>query len=142
MLDHLLSCALFALFVPIGASAQAVPDAEAVVRAYTDAANDGDLDRFLSLYDPSIRKFRFPGQLTSEGIEHNRQSYAKSFAANPRLHVEIVKLIRLGDKVMVHDRVTGLASGQTADELTVYQVTQGRITNILYVERLTREGEK
>jgi hypothetical protein len=142
MLHHLLSSALFALLVPIDASAQPVPDAEAVVRAYTDAANHGDLDRFLSLYDPNIRKYRFPGQLTSEGIEHNRQSYAKSFAANPRLHVEIVKLVRLGDKVMVHDRVTGLASGQTSDELTVYQVTQGRITNILYVERLTREGEK
>lgn len=119
-------------------SAQAPADPEDVVRAYTDAANEGDLDRFLSLYDPSIRKFRFPGQMTSEGIDHNRQSYARSFAANPDLHVEILELIRLGDKVMVHDRVTGLANGTTSDELTVYQVENGRITNILYVERISR----
>jgi hypothetical protein len=120
------------------ASAQTSADPEAVVRAYTDAANKGDLERFLSLYDPTIRKFRFPGQISSEGIEHNRKTYAKSFAANPDLKVEIVDLIHLGDKVMVHDRVTGLASGQTSEELTVYQVANGRITNIMYVERLVR----
>ncbi len=120
------------------ASAQAIADPETVVRAYAEAANDGDLDRFLSLYDPQIRKYRFPGQLSSEGMEHNRAAYQKSFAANPDLHVEIVDLIKLGDKVMVHDRVTGLSNGGTSDELTVYQVTDGRITNILYVERLVR----
>lgn len=137
MLRRILSCAaLLALTSPAVAEAPPAPDHEAVVRAYTDAANASDVDRFLGLYDPAIRKFRFPGQLTSEGIEHNRRAYAKSFAANPDLHVEIIALIRLGDKVMVHDRVTGLANGGTADELTVYQVEGGRITNILYVERI------
>lgn len=127
------------LFILVGATAgtaQTATDPEAVVRAYADAANRGDLEGFLALYDPRIRKYRFPGQLTSEGLEHNRTSYAKSFAANPKLRVEIVQLIRLGDKVMVHDRVTGLANGRTANELTVYQVEGGRITNILYVERM------
>lgn len=132
------SIAIAALLCTSGAMAQTSADPEAVVRAYTDAANRGDLERFLGLYDPAIRKYRFPGQLSSEGIEHNRRSYAKSFAANPDLHVEIVDLIRLGDKVMVHDRVTGLANGQTSDELTVYQVENGRITNIMYVERIAR----
>jgi hypothetical protein len=130
--------ALFVLISMSGTSARTAADPEAVVRAYTAAANDGDLDRFLSLYDPKIRKFRFPGQLTSVGIEHNRKSCARSFAANPDLRVDIVRLIGLGDKVMVHDRVTGLATGQTSDELTVYQVAGGRITNILYVERIAR----
>lgn len=135
----ILSCAaLLALATPVAAETRPAPDPEAVVRAYTDAANSGDLDRFLGLYDPAIRKFRFPGQLTSEGVEHNRRAYEKSFAANPDLHVEIVALVRLGDKIMVHDRVTGLANGGTADELTVYQVEGGRITNILYVERISR----
>lgn len=130
--------ALLTVTYASAATAQNDADPETVVRAYADAASRGDLDHFLSLYDPAIRKYRFPGQLSSEGIEHNRKAYAKSFAANPDLRVEIVKLIRLGDKVMVHDRVTGLASGQTADELTIYQVANGRITNIVYVERLTR----
>jgi hypothetical protein len=47
-------------------------------------------------------------------------------------------MITLGDKVMVRDRVTGLPDGRTADELTLYQVENGRITNIVYVERQVR----
>lgn len=139
MFFRILCCAaLLAVASPASAEAPSAPatNPEAFVRAYTDAANAGDIDRFLGLYDPTIRKFRFPGQMTSEGVEHNRRVYEKSFAANPDLHVEIVALIRLGDKVMVRDRVTGLANGGTADELTVYQIEGGRITNILYVERI------
>jgi hypothetical protein len=124
------------------APAQPAQSAESVVRAYTDAANRGDLEAFLDLYDPQISKYRFPAQLTSQGIAHNRETYARSFAANPNLKVEIVELVALGDKVMVHDRVTGLASGQTAEELTVYQVQNGRISDILYVERITSSSTR
>jgi hypothetical protein len=114
-------------------SAQASP--EEVVRAYTEAANRHDLEAFLALYAPSIRKFRFPGELTSEGIEHNRAVYSKSFPAAPNLKIEILELFAVGDKVVVHDRVTGRPDGKTADEITVYQVQDGRITNIVYVEQ-------
>ena len=107
---------------------------EEVVRAYNDAANRHDLEAFLALYDSSIRKYRFPGELASEGIEHNRAIYAKSFAAKPDIIVETVEMITLGDKVMVHDRVRGLPDGKVSDELTVYQVAGGKIVNIVYVE--------
>jgi uncharacterized protein (TIGR02246 family) len=108
---------------------------EAVVRAYTDAANRHDLEAFLALYAPDIRKFRFPGELASSGIEHNRQVYTKSFAQKSKIKVEIVELITLNDKVIVHDRVTGRPDGKTADEVTIYQVENGKITNIVYVEQ-------
>ena len=111
---------------------------EEVVRAYTEAANRHDVDAFLALYADDVRKFRFAGEMTSQGIAHNREIYTKSFAAAPDLKIEIVELIALGDKVMVHDRVTGRPDGKTADELTVYQVRDGRIANIVYVERQAR----
>ena len=123
------------------ASAQPAPStrtAEEVVRAYTDAANRHDLEAFLALYADDVRKFRFAGEMTSQGIAHNRETYKKAFAAAPNLKIDIVEMIVLGDKVMVHDRVTGRPDGKTADELTVYQVNDGRITNIVYVEQLAR----
>jgi hypothetical protein len=130
---------LFLHLCVLGTIAQRVVAAEQspeeVVRAYTDAANRHDLEGFLALYAPTIRKFRFPGQMTSEGIEHNRRVYAKAFAAAPDLKIEIIEMITLADKVMVHDRVTGRPDGKTAEELTVYQVQDGRITNIVYVEQ-------
>lgn len=127
--------AVLALGVARSEPAPTVLTAEEVVRAYTDAANRHDLDAFLALYDDDVRKFRFPGELASQGIAHNRETYTKSFAAAPNLKIDIVEMIVLGDKVMVHDRVTGRPDGKTSDELTVYQVTDGRITNIVYVER-------
>ncbi len=123
------------------ALAQTAPDAatpEAVVRAYAEAANRHDLEGFLALYAPGIRKYRFPGEFRGEGVPRYREAYAKSFAANPDLKVEIVQLIALGDKVVSHDRVTGLADGRAADEITVYEVRDGRIVNMVAVERIIR----
>lgn len=125
-----------ALTTSCAAAPPATPTPEAVVRAYADAASRNALEEFLALYHPQINKYRFPGELASQGIEHNRQVYERSFAQNPGLRVEVVQLIAVGNKVAVHDRVTGLASGETVDELTVYEVQDGRIVNIVYVERL------
>jgi hypothetical protein len=111
---------------------------EEVVRAYTEAANEGDLEKFLAQYAPGIRKYRFPGELASEGIEHNRKVYTKAFASYPDLRVEILELIALDEMVVVHDRVTGRPDGKTADEITVYEVQDGLITNIVYVKQSVR----
>src|SRR4051812_25267791 len=130
--------AMLALGVASAEPARTVLTPEEVVRAYTDAANRHDLDAFLTLYADDVRKFRFAGQLTSQGIAHNREIYTKSFAASPNLKIDIVEMIVLGDKVLVHDRVTGRPDGKTADELTAYEVRDGRITNIVYVEQLVQ----
>src|SRR5689334_17072729 len=130
--------AVLALSVASAAPAPSPRTPEEVVRAYTDAANRHDLEAFLALYADDVRKFRFAGEMTSQGIAHNRETYKKAFAAAPNLKIDIVEMIVLGDKVMVHDRVTGRPDGKTADELTVYQVNDGRITNIVYVEQLAR----
>lgn len=114
------------------------PTPEEVVRAYADAATRHDVEALLALYATDVHKFRFPGTATSEGREYNRERYKKNFAENPDLKVKIVDLMVLGDKVVCRDLVTGLASGKTSEELTVYQVTEGQISNIVYVERLLR----
>lgn len=56
-----------------------------------------------------------------------------------RSKIEILESFAVADKVVVHDRVTGRPDGKTADEITVYQVQDGRITNIVYVEQNVRD---
>jgi hypothetical protein len=102
------------------------------------AATDGDLEKFLAQYAPGIRKYRFPGTLASEGLEHNRKIYTKAFASYPDLNVEIVDLIAMDDIVVVRDRVTGRPDGKVSDEITVYEVKDGLITNIVYVKQSVR----
>lgn len=109
-----------------------------VVQAYVDAANRNDLEAFLALYSPSIKKYRFPATLASEGIEHMRKVYTKSFAEKTGIHVEVISMIALGDKVMCYDYVTGLPNAGEAYETVVYQVENGLITNIVYVDRITK----
>ncbi len=77
------------------------------MRAYTEAANRHDLEAFLALYAPGIRKFRFPGELTSEGSSTIGPCTPAQFSAAPDLKIEILELFAVGDKVVVHDRVTG-----------------------------------
>jgi len=121
------------------ATAQAAPSSpEDVVRAYAEAANRHDVDALLALYAPDVRKYGFPATPGSEGRESNREKYKRNFAENPGLNVKILELTSVADKVVSHDLVTGLASGQMSEELTVYQVDGGQITNIVYVERQLR----
>jgi len=118
--------------------AQAASSPEDVVRAYAEAANRHDVEALLALYAPDVRKYRFPGTLASEGRESNRDKYKRNFAENPDLKVKILDMSVLADKVVSHDLVTGLASGRTSEEIAVYQVENGLITNIVYVERSLR----
>jgi hypothetical protein len=132
--------ALACLFALSAAAAQAASPTtpEEVVRAYADAANRHDVEGLLALYAPDVRKYRFPDTLASQGREGNRDKYRRDFAENPDLKVKILDLSVVADKVVSHDLVTGLASGKTSEEVTVYQVEGGHISNIVYVERLLR----
>ena len=107
-----------------------------VVMAYVDAANNHDLDAFLALYAPDIRKYQFPATFAASGRDHFKAVYTKSFAQKTEIRVTVVSMLTLGDKVVSRDHVTGLPGGKSADELTVYQVADGLITNITYVDRV------
>jgi hypothetical protein len=134
-----LSFALAGILACASLAAHAAPATpEEVVRAYADAANRHDVDALLALYAPDVRKYAFPATLASQGRESNREKYRKNFAENPALKVQILGMTTVADKVVSHDLVTGLASGKTSEEIAVYQVDDGQITNIVYVERHLR----
>lgn len=136
---RLLLAAASGILVMSSPAVRAAPAEPAdVVRAYAAAANRHDVDALLDLYAEDVRKFAFPATLASEGRESNREKYRRNFAENPALNVKILDMTTLADKVVSHDLVTGLASGKVSEEIAVYQVEDGRITNIVYVERHLR----
>ena len=123
----------------VAAAARAAPSSpEDVVRAYAEAANRHDVEALLALYAPDVRKYGFPGTLSSQGRESNREKYKRNFAENPDLNVKILDMTGVANKVVSHDLVSGLASGKLSEEITVYQVDGGQIANIVYVERQLR----
>jgi hypothetical protein len=115
-------------------------DPQSVVREYAATWNAGNLDAFLALHSPDVRKYRLDDatsqfELTTNGSAVVRQKYQPLFAKNPRVHVEIVSLTTLGEMVVSRDRVSGGADGHVSHEMTMYQVRDGLIQNIWYLGR-------
>jgi hypothetical protein len=85
-------------------------DPEAVVQRQLEAYNARDLGRFLAEYSPEVRVYRPPA---SEPAIVGREALAAFYSTQrfncAGLHAELLNRIVLGNKVIDHERITGLA---------------------------------
>ena len=129
------------MIASLTASAQSGMSPDAVVREYAATWNAGDLDAFLALHSPDVKKYRRDDatsqfELTTTGRSVVRQKYQPLFAKEQRVLVEIVSMTSLGEIVVSRDRVSGGADGHVSHELTMYQVRDGLIQNVWYLGRV------
>jgi hypothetical protein len=134
--------ALTLLFGSVNAFPRNDPSPEGVVRDYARTWNAGDFEAFLALHSSNVRKYRRADavsafELTTSGREVVKQKYQPLFAKTPRVHVEIVSVISLGEMVVTRDRVSGAGDGHVSHELTMYEVKDGLIQAIWYLGRVT-----
>ena len=134
--------ALLALSLSFGSSSFAADSKspEQIVRDYAATWNAGNQDAFYALQDPGIHKFARDAEtsefnLTTAGIDDVMIKYRPLFAKASRPTVEIVSLTTLGEIVVTRDHVTNAAESYDANEMTMYQVHDGRIVNIWYLGR-------
>ena len=98
-----------------------------------DAYNARDLERFVQEYTDDVVVYRLPA---TEPVLQGKAALAAHYAANrfnlPKLHAELVNRMVLGNKVIDHERVTGVQS--TASEVAaVYEVTPAGIAKVWFV---------
>ena len=98
-----------------------------------DAYNARDLERFVQEYTDDVVVYRLPA---TEPVLQGKAAFAAHYAANrfnlPGLHAELVNRMVLGNKVIDHERVTGVQS--TASEVAaVYEVTPAGIAKVWFV---------
>ncbi len=107
-------------------------DPEAVVQEQLEAYNAHDLDRFVAVYHDDIRVHRLPA---SEPVLSGKAAFRAHYAAHrftlPDLHAEVVSRIVMGDKVVDHERVTGLGDAPR-EVVAVYQVAEGLIRTVWF----------
>lgn len=137
---HVTLVAATMMIASLTAFAQSDPSPESVVREYAETWNAGNLDAFLALHSPDVRKYRrddatLQFELTTSGRSVVQQKYQPLFAKQPGVRVEIVSMTALGEIVVSRDRVSGGADNQVSHELTMYQVRDGLIQNIWYLGR-------
>jgi hypothetical protein len=107
-------------------------NAEAPVQRQLEAYNARDLERFVAEYADDVRVFRPPG---AEPVLSGKAEFAAHYAANrfnlPKLHAEVVSRIVSGNKVVDHERITGLQE-RTVEAIAVYEVVDERIRTVWF----------
>lgn len=103
-----------------------------VVQRQVEAYNHRDLNRFVSAYSDTIRIFRMPSfEPTISGKVQLAEFYATQRFNLPGLRAEIVNRMVLGDRVIDHERISGVRD--TPFEIAaVYQVLGESIERVWF----------
>jgi hypothetical protein len=100
---------------------------EALVQLQLDAYNARDLDRFVAAYGDDVRVFRPPDPAASiVGKAALAEYYATQRFNLPGLHAELVNRMLLGNKVIDHERISGVRE-RPFDVAAVYEVANDLI---------------
>jgi len=105
---------------------------EAPVQRQLEAYNTHDLERFVAEYAEDVQVFRPP---QAEPVLSGKKAFAEHYAKNrfslPSLHAEVVNRMVVGNKVVDHERITGLHEG-LVEAIAVYEVADGRIRTVWF----------
>ena len=103
---------------------------ESVVQRQLEAYNARDLERFLAEYSPDVRVYRPPA---AEPAIVGREALAAFYSTQrfncAGLHATLVNRIVLGNKVIDHERISGVFE-HDFEVAVVYEVAGGVIRNM------------
>jgi hypothetical protein len=105
---------------------------ELPVQRQVAAYNAHDLEHFVAQYADDVQVFRPP---STEPVLSGKAAFAAHYANKrfnlPNLHAEVVKRIIAGNKVVDHERITGLEPG-VVEAIAVYEVQGGLIQRVWF----------
>lgn len=105
---------------------------EQVVQRQLEAYNALDLERFLAEFSATVQVYRPPAaEPTISGKPALADFYAKNRFNLPDLHAEIVSRMVLGNKVVDHERITGVKA-QPFEVVAVYEIVNGLIQSVWF----------
>lgn len=98
-----------------------------------DAYNARDLERFVAQYTDDVEVYRLP---STEPVLVGKAAFAEHYRTQrfhlPNLHAELVNRMVFGNKVIDHERVTGLGA-ETQEVAAIYEVTPQGIGKVWFV---------
>ena len=102
-----------------------------VVQRQLESYNARDLEAFAATYADDVTIYRLPAtQPAITGKAQLRDIYRQRFAS-PNLHAEILSRIVMGNKVIDHERVSGIGD-KPLEALAVYEVADGLIRTVWF----------
>lgn len=108
-------------------------DPAAFAQRQLDAYNDKDLERFVREYTDDVLVYRMPqAEPVLVGKPALADHYAKTRFNLPHLHAALVNRMVFGNKVIDHERVTGVAD-TPREVAAVYEVSAGGISKVWFI---------
>ncbi|HZZ94882.1 MAG TPA: nuclear transport factor 2 family protein [Usitatibacter sp.] len=108
-------------------------DPAAFAQRQLDAYNARDLERFIAEYTDDVTVYRLPGV---EPVLQGKAAFAEHYRKNrfnlPDLHAEVLSRMVFGNKVIDHERVTGV-EGSPMELAAVYEVTPRGISRVWFI---------
>lgn len=102
----------------------------AVVQRQLDAYNNHDLRAFLATYSEDAVLYRVPANTpVLAGKQQLSDFYRTSRFNLPDLHAELLHRTVIGDKIVDHERISGLRS-QPVEAVAAYVVREGLIRSV------------
>lgn len=106
---------------------------ESFAQRQLEAYNERDLERFVAQYTDDVLVYRLP---SSEPALVGKAALAEHYITHrfnlPGLHAELVNRMVFGNKVIDHERVTGLGDGPQ-EVAAIYEVTPHGICKVWFV---------
>lgn len=108
--------------------------AEQLVQKQVNGYNAGDIDAFLEPYSDDFEIYNFPNELSRKGKEEARKIYKTMFDKYPDLHCEILERMVLGNKVIDHERISGVRS-VPFEAIAIYEIEDDKIKKVTFVRK-------
>ncbi|MEO0973591.1 MAG: nuclear transport factor 2 family protein [Pseudomonadota bacterium] len=101
------------------------------VRAIVAAVNAGDADAYVAPFADDVEVYMIGGELRIAGRDALRRNRAQHFTRHPEVRNELVHLVAIDDRVVMHDRVL-LRPGTDdwADIVEIYTFADGEIVRV------------
>jgi hypothetical protein len=107
--------------------------AEDIIKQQVEAYNNRDLEAFIALHSVTAQLFNLAtGEIICEGESALRERYAKRFE-NETLHAEILKRIVHGNRVIDHERITGMYPDRIVEAVAIYEIEAERIQRVWFL---------
>lgn len=111
---------------------QTAADVAEPVQRQLLAYNAKDLAAFVRCYHPDILVYRMPNTTPAlQGLAAFSQFYASERFGNAALHAEVLSRQVIGNKVLDHERISGLLD-TPYEVAVVYEVKHGLITTVWF----------
>ena len=106
-----------------------------IVQQQVEAYNRHDLDAFSATYADDVMIYRFPSmEIVMQGRAALERFYKDQRFNLSELQAEIVSRISHGNKVIDYERVSGLVEGETVRAVAIYEVRDGLIHRVWFVD--------